>query len=237
MASTCMRRSRPRRWQSRAAATIAWAAAWATAVLTGSAGLHGAAALAATQAPAGRALYASCAACHGNQGEGRVAVNAPAIAGLQSWYVERQLGNFANGIRGAATGDAEGTAMRAAAGVLKTGAERAAVAAYVAGLARSRVASRTPGSPASQTNGRNYFNALCSTCHGADARGNQALGAPRLAGAAPEYLAKQLAAFKSGRRGAHPQDKLGAQMRAIAAMLPDNATEHDVIDYGAGLPP
>ena len=61
--------------------------------------------------------------------------------------------------------------------------------------------------------------------------------APRLAGASPQYLAAQFAAFKSGRRGAHPQDKGGAQMRAIVAMLPDARTEQDVLAYAAGLSP
>lgn len=188
-------------------------------------------------APDGRSLYASCVACHGKQGEGLAAVKAPAIAGLESWYVDRQLKNFAAGLRGAVAGDAEGATMRAAASVLKNDAERAAVAAYVAGLATRRSARVEPTSAAGATNGRNYFNALCSACHGANGRGNQQLGAPRLAGASPDYLARQFAAFKSGRRGGHPDDKLGTQMRAIAAMLPDSRTEADVITYAAGLPP
>lgn len=190
---------------------------------------------AAAGAPDGRALYASCVACHGPKGEGVAVVKAPAIAGLQAWYVERQLQHFASGVRGTAAGDVEGATMRAAAGILKNDAERAAVSTYVAGL--PRVASRTTSNAAAATNGRNYFNALCSACHGANGQGNQSLDAPRLAGASPEYLARQFADFKSGRRGAHPDDKLGAQMRAIAAMLPNAATERDVIDYAAGLPP
>lgn len=193
-------------------------------------------ALATAGVSGGRSLYASCVACHGKLGEGLAAVKAPAIAGLESWYVERQLKNFAAGIRGAAAGDAEDATMRAAAALLKNDAERAAVATYVAGLAPRRTAQPTPPNAAAVTNGRNYFNALCSACHGANGKGNQQLGAPRLAGASPDYLARQFAAFKSGRRGAHPDDKLGTQMRAIAAMLPDPRTEQDVIAYAAGLP-
>ena len=48
------------------------------------------------------------------------------------------------------------------------GPERAAVAAYVAGLATRRSAHPEPSSAAGATNGRNYFNALCSACHGAN---------------------------------------------------------------------
>lgn len=194
-------------------------------------------ALAAAGVPDGRSMYASCVACHGKQGEGLTAVKAPAIAGLESWYMDRQLKNFATGVRGVAAGDADGAVMRAAAAILKSDAERAAVAAYVAGLAPRPSAKSAPPIAARVTNGRNYFNALCSACHGANGRGNQQLGAPRLAGASPDYLARQFAAFKSGRRGSHPDDKLGTQMRAIAAMLPDSGTEQDVIAYAAGLPP
>jgi cytochrome c oxidase subunit 2 len=175
--------------------------------------------------------------CHGKAGEGVAATKAPAIAGLEAWYIERQLQHFATGVRGAAAGDTEGATMRAAAGVLKNDAERAAVAAYVAGLPRPHSTRRPPASAASATNGRNYFNALCSACHGANGQGNQSLGAPRVAGASPDYLARQFAAFKSGKRGAHPEDKLGGQMRQIAGMLPNAATEQDVIAYATALPP
>jgi cytochrome c oxidase subunit 2 len=220
MASICMRRSSV--FQRRAGILAAV--------------LFAHAALATTGVPDGRSLYAGCVACHGKQGDGLAAVRAPAIAGLEAWYVERQLKNFATGLRGAAAGDAEGATMRAAAALLKNDVERAAVAAYVAGLAPRRAAQSAPSNAAALTNGRNYFNALCSACHGANGKGNQQLGAPRLAGASSDYLARQFAAFKSGRRGAHADDKLGTQMRAIAAMLPDSRTEQDVIVYAAGLP-
>jgi cytochrome c oxidase subunit 2 len=216
-----MRPSRRTAWRAGAAAALTFAAAGG----------------AAGAAPAGQSLYASCVTCHGRAGEGVAAVKAPAIAGLEAWYLERQLQHFAAGVRGAAAGDTEGATMRAAAAVLKSDAERASVAAYVAGLPRTRPPHRAPTNAASETNGRNYFNALCSACHGAGGQGNQSLGAPRLAGANPEYLARQFAAFKAGRRGAHPDDKLGAQMRAIAAMLPNAATEQDVLAYVSGLPP
>lgn len=183
----------------------------------------------------GAALYRSCAACHGQRGEGLTASKAPALAGLPAWYVDRQLGNFLTGVRGATPDDTEGAQMRAASSALQSEAQRASVAAYVAGLPRPNARPRPPADAAALANGRNYFNALCSACHGANGMGNQSLGAPPLASATADYLLRQFAAFKSGRRGAHPQDKPGAQMRAIAAMLPDARTERDVIAYAAGL--
>lgn len=179
----------------------------------------------------GKSLYAACAPCHGARGEGVAATGAPNIAGLAAWYLERQLVNFKSGLRGRQPGDTYGAAM-ANAPALASDADRAAVSEYVAALAPAPAAA-APGN----TNGRNYFNAICSACHGSNGLGNRALGAPRLAGISPAYLARQLAAFKSGRRGAQAGDKLGAQMRAITAMMPDARTEQDVIAYAAGLKP
>jgi len=193
------------------------------------------AALAAAAAPAadGRSLYTTCAACHGARGEGVPATGAPNIAGAEAWYLERQLKNFATGLRGTRPGDSYGATMRAAATVLATDQDRRSVAAYVATLPRARAAAGT----GSTDNGRNYYNAICSACHGSNGSGNEALGAPRLAGLPVPYLARQLAAFKSGQRGAQGGDTAGAQMRAISAMLPDARTEQDVIAYAANLRP
>jgi cytochrome c oxidase subunit 2 len=181
----------------------------------------------------GKTLYAGCVACHGAHGEGVAATGAPNIAGTEAWYLERQLKNFATGLRGSQPGDTFGATMRAASSVLTSDQDRAAIAAYVAALPRVRTAAGT----AVTDNGRNYFNAICSACHGSNGLGNEALGAPRLAGLPPTYLARQFAAFKSGQRGAQSGDKLGAQMRAISSMLPDARTEQDVIAYTASLKP
>jgi cytochrome c oxidase subunit 2 len=181
----------------------------------------------------GKGLYAACVACHGAHGEGVAATGAPNIAGTEAWYLERQLRNFASGVRGAQPGDTYGATMKAAATALTSDPDRAAVAGYVAGLPGVRAAAGS----ATTDNGRNYFNAICSACHGSNGLGNESLGAPRLAGLPAAYLARQLAAFKSGQRGAQSGDRLGAQMRAVTAMLPDARTEQDVVAYTASLKP
>jgi cytochrome c oxidase subunit 2 len=66
--------------------------------------------------------------------------------------------------------------------------------------------------------------------------GNGALSAPRLAGTDPQYLLRQLAAFRSGARGADPADTYGAQMRKMSLLLPGAANAQDVIAYVATLP-
>lgn len=66
----------------------------------------------------GKTLYRSCAACHGIQGEGNEALNAPRLAGIDDWYLVRQLENFKAGMRGNQPGDTPGQQMAAAAKTL-----------------------------------------------------------------------------------------------------------------------
>src|SRR5690606_29960271 len=48
----------------------------------------------------GAGHYNSCGACHGNRAQGNEALQAPALAGLQDWYIRQQLENFRQGVRG-----------------------------------------------------------------------------------------------------------------------------------------
>lgn len=75
----------------------------------------------------------------------------------------------------------------------------------------------------------------CAACHGAAGEGNQALGAPPLAGQDEAYLARQLHNFKAGRRGYAEQDQAGQQMRAVASGLGEEGIT-SLSAYFAGLP-
>jgi cytochrome c oxidase subunit II len=59
----------------------------------------------------GKRLYRTCSACHGPAGEGRPAVNAPRLAGMDDWYLVTQLENFRNGVRGRHPDDMYGSQM------------------------------------------------------------------------------------------------------------------------------
>ena len=61
----------------------------------------------------------------------------------------------------------------------------------------------------------------CKSCHGAQLQGREAIHAPALAGQGRDYLATQLQKYRDGLRGAHPQDRYGAQMALIASNLTD----------------
>jgi len=76
---------------------------------------------------------------------------------------------------------------------------------------------------------------VCEACHGKNAEGNKALGAPHLAGMPDWYLVRQLANFKSGLRGADPKDTFGTQMRPMAQTLADDAAVANVVAYIGSL--
>jgi cytochrome c oxidase subunit 2 len=54
-----------------------------------------------------------CGACHGSGAKGIESLNSPRLTGLQDWYVERQLHNFQDSIRGVHPDDKFGAQMQA----------------------------------------------------------------------------------------------------------------------------
>lgn len=175
----------------------------------------------------GKALYAVCAACHGAQGEGQQAVNAPRLAGQNAWYLERQLRLYKQGFRGAHEKDTFGKMMAPMAATLPDDAAITSVAAYIATLPDAKPAATLKGDA---DRGKQRF-ATCASCHGADARGIASTNAPRLQGQNDWYLATQLKNFRDGVRGSHPQDIHGGQMHLMAGMLVDDAAIHDIVAY------
>ena len=79
----------------------------------------------------GKSLYATCGACHGQQAEGISAVKAPALRGLQTWYIIRQLQNFKQGIRGSNPKDTYGMQMAPIVQLLPDEQAMEDVAAYI----------------------------------------------------------------------------------------------------------
>lgn len=66
----------------------------------------------------GEDIYSTCAYCHGADGAGRQALNAPRQAGMSDWYLVTQLKNFKRGIRGAHPQDGYGPQMALMAAIL-----------------------------------------------------------------------------------------------------------------------
>jgi cytochrome c oxidase subunit 2 len=125
--------------------------------------------------------------------------------------------------------------MRAASAPTNTPANRAAIVTYISKMPKVVVASKAT-TKANLANGATQYNALCSACHAASGKGNQSLGAPRLAGVDNVYLSRQYSNFRNGLRGYHANDKFGKQMAAISKML-DAKAEPDVFSYINTLKP
>jgi cytochrome c oxidase subunit 2 len=181
----------------------------------------------AGDAGAGKALFGACAACHGAQGEGNKAMNAPKLAGQEEWYLARQLNNFKKGIRGSAAGDTFGKQMAPMAMTLPDDAAVANVAAYIKTFPDTPAPATVQGDAAA---GKALFGA-CAACHGAKGEGNVAMNAPRLAGMSDFYMVTQLKNFKSGARGTHADDAFGKQMAPMAMTLPDDTAIANVVAY------
>jgi cytochrome c oxidase subunit 2 len=175
---------------------------------------------------AGATAYAVCSACHGAQGEGNRALNAPKLAGLPAWYLSRQLQNFKEGVRGGTPGDAIAAQMAAIAQPLDT-ATLDNVVAYIATLPDAPTATTVQGD--ADAGARGYT--TCGYCHGARGQGSWSTNAPPLAGRSDWYLARQLQQFREGHRGRHPQDFHGAQMARMSTVVPDGAPTLDLLAY------
>ncbi len=168
-----------------------------------------------------------CFTCHGTDGMGSEGIQAPRLAGMESWYLKRQLELFRAGGRGVHPMDIEGMEMQPMAAIL-TDEQIDDVVQWAASW------KYVPAAPTLTTGnaerGKQLFQA-CVMCHGDQAQGNQAMNAPALQGQNDWYLVTQLKNFKAGYRGGNPLDAFGAPMRAMTAGLADEQAIHDVVSY------
>ena len=175
----------------------------------------------------GEDLYGLCTQCHGADGAGDPLALAPSIAGQAAWYVEAQLKNFKNGLRGMHAQDTGGLRMYPMSLALKSDEDIAAVAAYVASLPAPELEPTVVGNASA---GQGYY-ATCTACHGPEGAGNQALNAPRLVGTSDWYLVESLKKYKAGIRGGNPGNPNAVMMRGMAMSLADDQAINDVVAH------
>ncbi|HWF13809.1 MAG TPA: c-type cytochrome [Candidatus Acidoferrales bacterium] len=85
---------------------------------------------------AGEAIFATCAACHGDNGAGNEDLKAPPLAGVDDWYLATELRKFRSGARGTSPKDSGGRLMRPMARGLANEDAIRNVVAYVGTLKR-----------------------------------------------------------------------------------------------------
>lgn len=173
-----------------------------------------------------------CMTCHGGYGQGSEVVGGPKLAGMEPWYLKRQLLGFRSGFRGIEKDYIPAFEMRATAATLSD----AEIDQVVADISQWQGVSVTPTLEGDAAVGASLY-APCAACHGTQAEGNEALGAPALAGRNDWYLLHQLERFSMGQRGTDVDDVAGQQMRAMMTSLPDPNSWNDVLVYISSLQP
>jgi len=166
-----------------------------------------------------------CTTCHGTEGKGNEGIQAPRLAGMEGWYLRRQLENFRAGIRGTHPMDREGIVMQPMANL--SDESMADIVEWVGGWPYVPAEVTITGDAAA---GRSLYG-VCATCHGDQAQGNVAMGAPALAGQNDWYLVTQLKNFVAGYRGKHAGDAYGQQMAAMVSGLGNETAILNVVSY------
>src|SRR5262245_53918417 len=87
-------------------------------------------------AQTGQQKYVPCIACHGANGEGNQALNAPPLAGASDWYQLTSLQKFKAGVRGTNPKDTTGMLMRPMSMTLADEQAMKDVIAYINTLAK-----------------------------------------------------------------------------------------------------
>jgi cytochrome c oxidase subunit 2 len=82
----------------------------------------------------GAARYATCAYCHGRDGQGSWSTQAPRLAGMSDWYLARQMQQFRTGHRGRHPQDFSGAQMANMSRVVAEGTATDDLLAYINSL-------------------------------------------------------------------------------------------------------
>lgn len=180
---------------------------------------------AAGDAAAGKAKSASCAGCHGADGNS-VNPEWPSLAGQGAGYLVKQLHDFKGGKRENATmapmaapltdEDIQDLAAYYSSQPIKAGAADKSLVELGEKIYRG-------GNPSSGV-------AACIGCHGPSGAGNPAASFPALSGQHAKYIENQLGGFKSGARG----NDAGKMMRSVAAKMTEKEIQA-VSSYVQGL--
>lgn len=173
----------------------------------------------------GKELSATCAACHGADGNS-ANPQWPKLAGQHAAYIEKQLNDFHNKKRNDPT-------MSAMAAPL-TPEKIKDLAAYFSsqktkpGAGNEKLVDK--GKVLYKGGNLSSHVTACAACHGPTGAGNPAAGYPKVSGQHAAYLKKQLQDFKKGTRS----NDNSSIMRDIAKRMTDDEMSA-VVEYISGL--
>lgn len=175
----------------------------------------------------GKTLSASCAACHGADGNS-TNPEWPKLAGQSEAYLVKQLMEYRSNKR-------KNAVMNGMAAGIQSDQDVIDIAAYFASV------KATPGKASNKelvAIGESIYRggivdagvAACSACHGPTGSGNPTAKFPKVSGQHAKYSVIQLQAFKSGERN----NDTGKMMRNMAKKM-STAQMEAVAEYMAGL--
>jgi cytochrome c553 len=164
-------------------------------------------------ADAGRAKAATCAACHGVDGNS-VTPDWPSLAGQHASYIVAQLKAFNSGTR-------QNVTMQPFAAMLSE-QDMLDIAAYFS----AQKLTPKGADPALVSLGQQIYRggvpergiAACIACHGPQGHGNPLMPFPRIGGQHSAYVDQTLHAYAAGER----RSDVNQMMRNVAAMLLDD---------------
>lgn len=194
-------------------------------------------AIAAGDVAAGKKKAVACAACHGQDGNSMMPA-FPKLAGLGEKYIYKQLKDVQSGSRNILemTGilnpykdqDLQDIAAFYASQSMQLSGAKDMQVLTNAGV---EVDALELGAKVYRGGNKDSGVAACMGCHSPTGQGNAPAGYPRLSGQYPEYIEKQLRAFRAGER---TNDGDAMTMRSVAKGLSD-AEIKALSNYIAGL--
>lgn len=172
-------------------------------------------------ADAGKGKSAMCAACHGVDGNGAVAIY-PKLAGQSAAYIAKQLADFKLGM---SSGGKEGRADPIMGGMTMALSEQdmADLGTYYASQKISSDSDTTNEKGKTLYLGGDASRGItaCVACHGVSGKGMDSAGFPVIGQQSAAYIKSQLEKFRASTRA---NDKAG-MMRKIAMKLEDSDIE------------
>lgn len=177
-------------------------------------------AMAAGDAAAGKAKAATCAACHGPDGNS-AAPTFPKLAGQSERYLNKQIHDIKSKAR----------VVPAMAGMVDNFSDQdiADLSAYFAAQSSSVNQAKkdtiAKGELIFRGGIREKNVPACAACHSADGAGNAPAGFPRLGGQHADYVSAQLKAYRAAADGdatGRANDGDSKPMRTIALRLTDS---------------
>lgn len=176
-------------------------------------------------AKAGEAKVAVCGACHGADGNS-AAPNFPKLAGQHAKYISKQLNDMKVDV---AKGGRMVVEMASIVPSLSDQDIADIAAYYSTKTIQGGAASKdllVKGESVFRSGNKAKGMAACTGCHSPDGKGNNGASFPSLAGQHPEYIEKQLKAFRLAAeepeaQGARVNDGDKKIMRDIASRMSD----------------